>query len=1103
MDHAHRVQTLPLPLAQLLVRCLNGKSAVERHHHTFFLAEASLRLVGAAAVGAWLADEAPAPTLRPQLANLRRASLGHWVGWIREVRRAHAPPVLTFDEGSTEATEAWARAVARHEVLAPSLVRSLRRRGPLGFFEALTTYRNSVMGHSAQRVRAYYEEVTPLLLEAVLEQLRAIPWIEQGRLRHTDEASTVRLRGLAALPEASNDSGTGLHVFGPTWTTSLEPFVRHAVDTTLDRDRVVYLNRTTVRGGRVRNADYLDYSTGESVRLDPGALDQVFRDADDDDPSGGAPEGYVLGEVLGSGAMGVVRRAHQTNLDRPVALKTLSDALAVDPVARKRFAREVRSLARCDHPHVVKVLAAGERDGTPYFAMELIEGSDLRAHRNDHPPQWWIERLVGVADGLQHLHDHGIVHRDVKPANLMLTADGERIVIMDLGLARLADASVGLTEADGQLVGTLRYMAPEQLTGNASDVDGRADVYGLGVTLYELLTGARWFDGDSRERLMHQILHERPPPASRVRDGLPAGIDDVVARATALRPGDRYRSAAALRDDLARVARGERVARTKRPTSWRKVAAVTALPALAVVLGGVALAWMLGGPHVVEVGDLQHTRVAQGSLYPAFGPDGRQAWLDDPRTLRVVSDAGSHTIDLGADYQEALWIGGTPGAIRKEPAHWRIVRVVDGTAATMGLPLDRKMQGAPSFSREGHTVMFPTASGLQLRDMATGTTRRLNAEIRSIAGAAWSPSGEAVAVVDVTTSPYTISVVKIHGGEVREVASMFGLAGLGVGSVAWPLPTTLLFMAMTKERRHELWAVDPTVPGAEPQRLISFTPGVNVAGLQVVGDRIYYQQTDLVRDTWVLDLDTGRHEPWAGRHLFGWVGDTLWVGDERLGLQGVTSAESRPMPPPVADWSQLHGVAGGLVGRASDEVPWSFVSSDTPDPVVSDVVGPLSCDGNRCLTWTIHEGMLQVTSLSPSTGASEMLFTRPTTHSEDHAGGVPAYCAATDSIALATTDELVVLDTAGNVVRHLPPGMGNPQYVTWSRDCLTLYVSGMSGDTAYELRRHDLTAGTQQIVLGSDHTWFGPLALSPDGRKLAHRQLAFEHATWYVDGLGL
>ena len=276
------VPRLATPLAELLVRTLNGKSAVERHHCAFYLGEAALKLVGAAAVASWCAsDPAEDDPLRRRVSALARPSLGQWLAWVRALAQRPEHPALQFASLPSEAATAWVETGLGHEVLDRSGLRRVRKDGLVGFFEQLVAYRNGVLGHGAQRVRSFYEGMTPVLLDAVLEQLHAVPWLLDGHLWLADPEEPWRqLLGLAALPSdappvpdpASRDLH-GIVLVHDDRVLPLAPLLHSATDATLERDRVLFLNRGIVRGRTLRRVELLDYATGETVdepQLVPG-----------------------------------------------------------------------------------------------------------------------------------------------------------------------------------------------------------------------------------------------------------------------------------------------------------------------------------------------------------------------------------------------------------------------------------------------------------------------------------------------------------------------------------------------------------------------------------------------------------------------------------------------------------------------------------------------------------------------------------------------------------------------------------------------------------------------------------------------------------------
>ena len=255
---------------------------------------------------------------------------------------------------------------------------------------------------------------------------------------------------------------------------------------------------------------------------------------------------YLVESEIGRGSMGVVYRARDPRIDRLVALKTLSPEMAADDNARAvkdRFLNEGRAAGRLSHPGIVAVFDADEdpATGTAYLAMELVEGSDLKVlMRAGMPARRLVRLLTQVAGALDHAHQRGVIHRDVKPANILVDSD-DRARLTDFGIARLGSST--MTRA-GEFLGTPAYMSPEQVRGRK--VTPATDVFSLGVILYEGLTGQRPFIGDSMVSTTHMIANDAAPRPSALRPSLPSALDGVLARALAKAPEDRYASAGEL-----------------------------------------------------------------------------------------------------------------------------------------------------------------------------------------------------------------------------------------------------------------------------------------------------------------------------------------------------------------------------------------------------------------------------------------------------------------------------------------------------------------------------------------------------------------------------
>ena len=255
---------------------------------------------------------------------------------------------------------------------------------------------------------------------------------------------------------------------------------------------------------------------------------------------------YKLGEMIGTGGMADVYIADDERLSRKVAVKVLRSDLARDPSFVARFRKEAFAAAGLNHPGIVAVYDSGE-EPAPYIVMELVSGHTLREliHNGEHLP---IDRVLEIAEGilaaLEYSHERGIVHRDIKPANVMITDQGV-VKVMDFGIARIDSNSMTKT---GIAMGTPNYISPEQLKG--LPIDRRADLFSLGVVMYEMLLGKRPFKGENITSLIYAILHSEPEKPSSVNPQIPLLFDHIVNRALRKVPAERYQKATELMADL-------------------------------------------------------------------------------------------------------------------------------------------------------------------------------------------------------------------------------------------------------------------------------------------------------------------------------------------------------------------------------------------------------------------------------------------------------------------------------------------------------------------------------------------------------------------------
>ena len=431
---------------------------------------------------------------------------------------------------------------------------------------------------------------------------------------------------------------------------------------------------------------------------------------------------YEITGALGAGGMGEVYRARDTRLDRTVAIKVLSADLAPSDEVKARFAREARAISALNHPHICTLHDVGCHDGTDFLVMEYLEGETLatRLARGALPVQQALTYAQQIADALDRAHRHGVVHRDLKPANIILTKAG--IKLLDFGLAKLrsnpapgavgADVATASVTAQGTILGTLQYMAPEQLEGK--DADARTDVFAFGVVLYEMLTGQHPFSGSSSANVIAGILRA-PAPALTIDASMASpALDHVIRTCLAKDPDERWQSAADIGKQLAWM--GREVGDLGRPDggdgrvhreSRSALAERLAWAATALVLGALAVWLSMRGPTTAAV-IRSHILPPEGAaFYQAMvSPDGR----------RLAFSA------VGADGRELLWLQDLDTGLARPLPH-----------AQSALNL--------SWSPDSRSVAFTTEGSLKRIELDGSGVQELG-QVRSILlGAAWSREG--------------------------------------------------------------------------------------------------------------------------------------------------------------------------------------------------------------------------------------------------------------------------------------------------------------------------------------------------------------------------
>ncbi|NIV50262.1 MAG: protein kinase, partial [Gammaproteobacteria bacterium] len=451
---------------------------------------------------------------------------------------------------------------------------------------------------------------------------------------------------------------------------------------------------------------------------------------------------YEIVAPLGAGGMGEVYRARDTRLDRDVAVKVLPQHLSANPEVRARFEREAKTVSSLNHPHICTLYDVGREGDTDYLVMELIEGETLaeRLAKGALPVAEVLKLGGQIADALERAHRAGVVHRDLKPGNVMLTKSGAKL--MDFGLARatgMAGSGSGsdvamptathsptmaapLT-AEGTILGTFQYMAPEQLEG--SEADARSDLWALGCVLYEMATGRRAFEGKSQASLITSIMSAAPAPLSQVAPMSPPGLERLVQACLAKDPADRLQSAHDIRMQLAWLAEGGSQAGVPAPVATRRRSRAR----LAVTLA--AVGWLVA---IVVAAIAWTSRTAPVEQAPFF------ASVSIPPSDTFVALFSGGPIALSPD--------GTRLATVVRRSGERVISIYDfGTGNTSVLESTQEAN-FPFWSPDSRWIGF-FADGKLRKVEARGGPSQPVANASSGRGGTWSPDGVIVFAPDI------------------------------------------------------------------------------------------------------------------------------------------------------------------------------------------------------------------------------------------------------------------------------------------------------------------------------------------------------------------
>jgi WD40 repeat protein/tetratricopeptide (TPR) repeat protein/tRNA A-37 threonylcarbamoyl transferase component Bud32 len=524
---------------------------------------------------------------------------------------------------------------------------------------------------------------------------------------------------------------------------------------------------------------------------------------------------YELIKELGRGGMGIVYKARQLSLNRPVALKMIRSAALASEDELRRFQNEAEAVALLDHPHIVPILEVGNHDGQRYFSMKLIGGSSLdktlAAYTAD--PNSAARLLQKAALAVHHAHQRGILHRDLKPANILLDEQGEPYVT-DFGLAKRVQGDSELTYS-GSIMGTPAYMAPEQASGRRGAVTTSSDVYGLGAILYALLTGRAPFGGDSIDETLEQVRSDSPAPPSKINPRVPRDLEVICRKCVEKEPARRYASAQALAEDLGRYLAGEPI--TARPTGalergwlWCKrnpwlAAAIGSTAAGLVIVAALSLLYADKQSQVARQKTLlaqQQTRIAEQQTQIA-NEEADSARKQSEATERVTRLAG----DLKNSYKEAerrlaaFEFERAQAEFEKKNIGRGMIRLVQTWRAAVGAedpgwqhsarasltawsrhhrPVIRLFGGDhAAFSPDGRALLVVDGSTSQVFDIRTGkpicTPKEHNSQVLSLAfgpdrAMVLTKIGDETARLWNVMTARTIGTVIIPGGQIQTAA---------------------------------------------------------------------------------------------------------------------------------------------------------------------------------------------------------------------------------------------------------------------------------------------------------------------------------------------